>query len=304
MRLIALTLALLAFPAAAAAKRAHAATDTLIMSGLAGKNSNWSNGRPGLGTEVLIPAGKEAIVKTPQEWGSTTVEGRVAGPSSLKVQGSLHVTHEATGAEWDLDGPLAMTGYGTVAMGGEPVYYFAPEGYERLTEPLQAASIFTGSHAILATEGQPVTVEGEFYQTIGSDLLFGSSTVTAGFWDSYGNYGVLEASEATVVVDGLIGGSFADTLECESSDVYGAVSIGGIAPVSRGSCKVLGALTFASSVVQIEGGNTIEAGSIATTGPTRVEAVGNRAGEPRGEATIVCGCAVPANVELVGVKVE
>jgi hypothetical protein len=300
VRRILLVLAVLVFPASAGA-------DTLVVSGNAGKASNWSAGKPKLSTPVLIPAGKEAVVNTTMESGGLKVEGRISGPGSIVVQGGISVP---VGGDFDIAGAVKLTGFDELAFGTEEIYgYFDEEGYGKLTEPLTVrGSMNVAKGAIFATEGKPLTVAGNLYQTIGGDIMFGSSMVRVGEWQSYGEYGVLDASKASFIVDGPRGGLF----EGERTDEYGSVTLEGASPVSRGPFTVLGALALnqtTSGPILLEGGRTIIAGSLSSNAtaehPVRVEAGANRVGEVKGEAVIDCGgCSVPANVELVGVKVE
>ena len=309
MRKFALVLLVVAFPAVAQAKPGRApVTRTLVESGSWAKASNWSpQGTPALGDPVVIPVGKEAVVKAPAQSGPVTVEGRLAGPSPLRVEGSITVTHETTGAEWDLDGNLTIVGFSEIKMGGEEIYYLTNTGFIRLGGPLTVReSVGSPEGTIIQTEGFPLTVGYSLYPEPNTVTQFGNSVVTMDVWLTHPpKWLQMDSEHATFIISGAGQGLFRG-----SEWAYGNVTLEGNEPTSRTPYKVDGLLSLnqtTSGPILLEGDTTIEAGGLASNAtaehPVRVEATGGPLGEPRGEATIICGCLVPANVELVRVKV-
>jgi hypothetical protein len=244
----------------------------LTTSGVITHPANWTpTGKPVLGEALEIPAGKEAVVKTPVETGSLTAYGTLAGNgNNLEVDGSLTLLGPVS-----YSGNVDLIGIGTIDVAGELVDVES-QGFEELTGPLRMSADMnwrTGSR--LHTNGYSIYAGYEIYPRLESETFLSTSRVTTSEWLVFlpGEMS-LYAEEATIVIDGASRGIF------RGADwSYGNVVLEGKAPQSRGHYTVLGSLSLnqtTEGAVSLESGQTVTVGSVASNGtfadPVRLEA--------------------------------
>ena len=277
--------------------------DTFTGSGSWGNAGNWSEGRPHLGTPVLIPAGKSAVLKANAQAGSIVVEGELSGCCTIETNGSVSFSHPLA---WH--GAVNSVGVDQLRLGGTTLETVNVQGIVSLREPitLTAGMIWHGS---LDTNGYAMNVKGITYPLEESYSDYSTSTVTTDEWLDYPHEPSEDVWEeqfsehATVIVNRSAPCTFKG-----AEWYYGRVDLACGTSVFSGDSYRTDLLELNSPEVRVEAGQTITTDVLTSNAtaehPVRVSAGHILTGEG-GEATIDCGgCAVPAYVELVGVKVE
>lgn len=301
MKLLIAVLVLLAFPAAALARKAHANTPrTLVVSGSTSKASDWlPEGKPQLGDTLTIPAGKTGVVKTELHAGNITVEGELTGPASIESSGTVTFDHPVGWHEM-----LINTGLDLLNAGGTELATVesAAGSIISLQAPLSVRGDLEWQKSTFDTNGYAVHVGGDLYPLQEAYSAFGSSTLTAGEFLDYppSTHHTFQFSEAATVRV-----TWCNTTFKGAQWYYAAVELAGCESTFSGDSYDTDLLGLDSPVVTVEDGQTITTDLITSNAteahPVRVQA-GTILGGPGGEATIDCdGCALPPYVELVGV---